>query len=638
MPQIKKFLILLLVYLFLGKFTTIQATEIFSDTFSGGYSNSWQITPNSLSPIPSTHGIAASSNSQWSDILLPLNENSTYNAQFDLWVNSDDVNSAWRLYIINSSFNNYKIINNWGPNNLLQVSEFNGVDVLNQWNHNTGNHHFEIIVSPLANTDIIVIEDGIEKARIASTADFDIAYINIGLLGLGDYEISNFVLSTNSPSPTSTPTPTPSPTLTPSPSPTSVPTNKVVVIPGMGGSWSSDLLTCGLTNTGAWVSMPKYGDVYQNLIDEIAHRGFTPIPYYYDWRRNIPDHATGLSSFIASNTQPAEKIDIVGHSMGGLVARGYVDYEGSLGNVDKLITVGTPHRGSALAYPALSGGENWINDPAVKFAFAFITNWCGNSLMGISDREAIQTLLPSAYNTLPLDSYLKDQKTKLFKNLNTLNLQNNWLSSSPFSYPFFGITVGTLSGIGRQTLQNIEVKEPNKIDAQNGNWLDGKPTQKENSTNGDGMVLLSSSTIPGANNLPPLNQDHGGIVSSQDGITSILSFLGINGVNSAQNEELKSDSIKSSLAIIADSAWFWITDPDGNTVNDTQGLAVVTNPKKGSYRLMLIPKTLGSTRIAIAQFPDNGKILWKEYKHLGLMPKFSTFILDPNSPQEDIIQ
>ena len=45
----------------------------------------------------------------------------------------------------------------------------------------------------------------------------------------------------------------------------------------------------------------------------------------------------------------AARVDLVGHSQGGLVARDYVKNNGGAGKVDKIITLGTPHYGTALA-------------------------------------------------------------------------------------------------------------------------------------------------------------------------------------------------------------------------------------------------------------------------------------------------
>ena len=45
----------------------------------------------------------------------------------------------------------------------------------------------------------------------------------------------------------------------------------------------------------------------------------------------------------------AARVDLVGHSQGGLVARSYVKYYGGAGEVDSLVTLGTPNRGTYVA-------------------------------------------------------------------------------------------------------------------------------------------------------------------------------------------------------------------------------------------------------------------------------------------------
>lgn len=45
----------------------------------------------------------------------------------------------------------------------------------------------------------------------------------------------------------------------------------------------------------------------------------------------------------------AAKVDLVGHSQGGLVARAYVKWYGGATEVDSLITLGTPNRGTYVA-------------------------------------------------------------------------------------------------------------------------------------------------------------------------------------------------------------------------------------------------------------------------------------------------
>jgi triacylglycerol lipase len=45
----------------------------------------------------------------------------------------------------------------------------------------------------------------------------------------------------------------------------------------------------------------------------------------------------------------AAKVDLVGHSQGGLVARSYVKHHGGVSEVDSVVTLGTPNRGTYVA-------------------------------------------------------------------------------------------------------------------------------------------------------------------------------------------------------------------------------------------------------------------------------------------------
>ena len=45
----------------------------------------------------------------------------------------------------------------------------------------------------------------------------------------------------------------------------------------------------------------------------------------------------------------ASKVDLIGHSQGGLVARGYVKWHGGASEVDSLISLGAPHYGTYVA-------------------------------------------------------------------------------------------------------------------------------------------------------------------------------------------------------------------------------------------------------------------------------------------------
>ena len=66
---------------------------------------------------------------------------------------------------------------------------------------------------------------------------------------------------------------------------------------------------------------------------------------------DITDSSVALAAFVDDvlAATGANRVDLVGHSQGGLVARYYVKYLGGSGEVDSLITLGTPNHGTALA-------------------------------------------------------------------------------------------------------------------------------------------------------------------------------------------------------------------------------------------------------------------------------------------------
>ena len=84
----------------------------------------------------------------------------------------------------------------------------------------------------------------------------------------------------------------------------------------------------------------------------------------YDWRRDNRASAHRLKRLVDRElpkwrklrNYPDAKIILIGHSMGGLVARYYVECLGGFENTRAIITLGTPHRGSLQAIDYLVNG------------------------------------------------------------------------------------------------------------------------------------------------------------------------------------------------------------------------------------------------------------------------------------------
>jgi triacylglycerol lipase len=72
--------------------------------------------------------------------------------------------------------------------------------------------------------------------------------------------------------------------------------------------------------------------------------------------QSVKASALHLKEFVAHvlARENAEQVDIVAHSLGGVVARYYLEQMGGAENVARLITLGSPHRGTRLGHLGLS--------------------------------------------------------------------------------------------------------------------------------------------------------------------------------------------------------------------------------------------------------------------------------------------
>ncbi|MBI1318293.1 MAG: alpha/beta fold hydrolase [Candidatus Hydrogenedens sp.] len=82
----------------------------------------------------------------------------------------------------------------------------------------------------------------------------------------------------------------------------------------------------------------------------LRHRGIRQVMAYgYPSTHGVEQGAIGLKRFLREQVRGGE-VDLVCHSLGGLVARTYLQELGGARRVDRCITLGTPHLGTYNAY------------------------------------------------------------------------------------------------------------------------------------------------------------------------------------------------------------------------------------------------------------------------------------------------
>ncbi|MEK7514564.1 MAG: alpha/beta hydrolase, partial [Patescibacteria group bacterium] len=125
----------------------------------------------------------------------------------------------------------------------------------------------------------------------------------------------------------------------------------IILIPGLGASWNSDVMWNNISVNTTWGFTDGVKN-YDVLIDNLVAKGYvlneTLFIAHYDWRQSNINSATNyLIPVIDQALQNSEtgKVDIIAHSMGGLVARAYIQDIDYRNDVDQLFLLGTPNAG-----------------------------------------------------------------------------------------------------------------------------------------------------------------------------------------------------------------------------------------------------------------------------------------------------
>jgi len=144
---------------------------------------------------------------------------------------------------------------------------------------------------------------------------------------------------------------------------------------------------------------------YAAFLKALEAAGVDVLPFPYDWRLsaygNLPllnkaildKWYGGVYPPVERTLQPSERVTIIGHSLGGLLARAFMeDYNGNR-LAKRLITIGTPHRGAPLAYLHLIGRMQPFGEHPVSKAFRSAVATMADMAVPMGG-QAVKRLLP----------------------------------------------------------------------------------------------------------------------------------------------------------------------------------------------------------------------------------------------------
>lgn len=321
--------------------------------------------------------------------------------------------------------------------------------------------------------------------------------------------------------------------------------NPIIIIPGMMGSIGGDMLP----RLGEWrFGVAKW--IYEPLLKGLEDIGYrlneNLFICFYDWRKSTGDTSKQYLEPLIDRVRsiyPNKMISLICHSMGGLVARNYLQEGLCKGKVDRLIMIGTPNNGAADAYFFWSTGtlpkknrKSYYN--MTYKGFIWVLCKLLKLPLGIKNLSKLHESFKGMEDLLPCKDYgyvlcYSDAEGELHmlprvyikysnKHLDKLNYEKEQL--------IFNVDeVYNIVGVGTETNQMFKLEEY-KLLKEGVEEIVGSVTTLE----GDGTVIASSGALEGFQRVE-LQGTHHSIV--KDSLQFIYNLYGIDKKEAVKHKE-----------------------------------------------------------------------------------------------------
>jgi pimeloyl-ACP methyl ester carboxylesterase len=372
---------------------------------------------------------------------------------------------------------------------------------------------------------------------------------------------------------------------------------------------------------------------WRNLIEALEGQGYeygtTIFAVPYDWTLDLDEVARDyLKKMIerAKTKADTTQVDVIAHSMGGLVVRHYIQNSFN-DDIRRFAMAGTPNKGSANPYFMYFGGDPKTADDLTEAWYTGVldlysrttqllylarhlrplfpvvpplTLW-GDPLAKRRARDFYQNEVPGLRTLMAVYPFLVDRSGNSFG-----TSVNTTLSNLNSNVDMKGVETKIFAGKDQKTIEFIHVGKPTSL------YPDGQPPSLlglavvERPAKGDGTVLVNSARIGSVEVDDSKAASHANVPNKYQ--TDIISFITglasqeLKGVRSIQ-EELSSTP-ELSVTIIGEATPL-LEDPQqrrigvvaatGETVDDftdgsflldgDYGSIVLQNPVNGAYTL-----------------------------------------------------
>jgi len=246
------------------------------------------------------------------------------------------------------------------------------------------------------------------------------------------------------------------------------------------------------------IKLDQYNRLGDYLVEELGYqRGVDFFEFPYDWRQDVRTSARQLSALIESlpRTQP---LILIGHSLGTMVSRYYIERLGGKSRVERVILMGGPHRGMIKALTSM------LDAPEV-LPFG---------IMGERLRQVSMTF-PSSYQILPTYALQVDangNKVNFFEDESWLPEQYRPLLCAGREFRRelgvrSSIPAISIFGYGLKTIANLTIHKNNAGTI--------KKIDYRIEPSGDSTILEFSTVLEGSE-IHPVQQYHGSLFVDND--------------------------------------------------------------------------------------------------------------------------
>jgi len=405
----------------------------------------------------------------------------------------------------------------------------------------------------------------------------------------------------------------------------------------------------------------------ENSLNEAKSTLFT---FPYDWRvdNNLTAELLKEKIRLVKEITGASKVDIIAHSMGGLVARSYVESSDYQNDIDQVIFLGTPHKGSPESYLKYDGGDGFFTTSEKITKYLFKIEAALNGYFDLADYVRAKVL--TVEQLLPVYDYLKDKQSDNTYQLRPYPLnypQNNYLenlnSQANIDLLKQRVKITNIVGdLGQSSTLNFfkVVADPDITDNK---WQSGYPENLGQNLdslemgNGDGTVPLSSAkSLSGVEIIETNSSDHESLptVMQKEVINVLTGKMPADYFNSKITATIK----RWAFFRVYSPVDFLVTSPNGEKVGKNFAssteineipdafysgfggeaeFVLIPNPQDGEYKIELQGTDNGGEYTLVNSIIDGNKEISREFSGNIAPDQARDFTINYSAAAEDPI-